>query len=285
MYIRSLGYVGVEVSDLPAYRHFFGPLTGAEVHDDDGGLLVRVDAWERRFLVRQGAADDVSFFGWEVGDATALARMRDRVPGTTPLTADELAWRGVEAGAWCLDPDGVRTEFFHGPRLSSPFSAPLGTSFLTGETGLGHVVLATGDLAAATAFYEDLLGFRLSDSACLGAGAVVVRFLRCNPRHHSLALAGVPSPRHCQHLMVEATDLDSVGRAYDRFRAAEAAQTGIGRHSNDRMFSFYALSPSGFTLEYGWGGDLIGAGPHVPSVFDRESTWGHEELIATGTFG
>ena len=285
MYVRTLGYVGVEVADLDAFRRFFGPLAGAELLDDDGGVVVRVDSWERRFLLTEGPADDVSFVGWEVADGAALDRMGERLSGSDPraLTADELAWRGVDAGFWCLDPDGVRTEIFYGPRQSSPFSAPLETVFVTGEIGLGHVVLSARDLEAASAFYEGLLGFRLSDTARLGG--VDVRFLRCNPRHHSLALVGVEAPRRAQHLMLEVADLDSVGRAYDRFRAAEAAQTGIGRHSNDHMFSFYALSPAGFTLEYGWGGNLISGGPHVPSVFERESTWGHEELISTGAFG
>ena len=28
----------------------------------------------------------------------------------------------------------------------------------------------------------------------------------------------------------------------------------LGRHPNDRMFSFYAKTPSGFQFEFGWGG-------------------------------
>ncbi len=33
--------------------------------------------------------------------------------------------------------------------------------------------------------------------------------------------------------------------------------TTLGRHTNDHMVSFYAFTPSGFQLEYGWGGRKI----------------------------
>lgn len=29
---------------------------------------------------------------------------------------------------------------------------------------------------------------------------------------------------------------------------------GLGKHSNDRMYSFYFKNPSGWAFEYGWGG-------------------------------
>ena len=59
------------------------------------------------------------------------------------------------------------------------------SGFVTGEQGLGHVVLIVPDLAAAEAFYTDVLGFRLSDSVEAGLS---LRFLHCAghaARHHT----------------------------------------------------------------------------------------------------
>ena len=61
----------------------------------------------------------------------------------------------------------------------------------TGEGGLGHIVLIVPDLEAATEFYVRLLGFRHSDDIESG---LKLRFLHCNPRHHTVALVGCAEP-------------------------------------------------------------------------------------------
>ena len=45
-----------------------------------------------------------------------------------------------------------------------------------------------------------------------------LRFLGCNPRHHSLALAPIPAPSGAVHIMLEVDQLDDVGRALERVR-------------------------------------------------------------------
>jgi hypothetical protein len=51
----------------------------------------------------------------------------------------------------------------------------------------------------------------------------------------------------------------------------------LGRHTNDFMTSFYARSPSGFMIEYGWGGRSIDPENWEPFECDYgPSLWGHE---------
>jgi hypothetical protein len=38
----------------------------------------------------------------------------------------------------------------------------------------------------------------------------------------------------------------------------------LGRHTNDYMTSFYSHTPSGFFVEYGWGGHVIDPGTRQP---------------------
>jgi hypothetical protein len=58
--------------------------------------------------------------------------------------------------------------------------------------------------------------------------------------------------------MVELFSFDDVGQAYDLALAEEGRiNVTLGRHINDEVTSFYSNSPSGFMVEYGWGGRII----------------------------
>jgi 3,4-dihydroxy-9,10-secoandrosta-1,3,5(10)-triene-9,17-dione 4,5-dioxygenase len=103
-----------------------------------------------------------------------------------------------------------------------------------------------------------------------------MRFLGCNPRHHSLALAPFPAPAGIVHLMIEVTALDDVGRAMDRCarRGAPVSAT-LGRHANDLMVSFYVRTPGGFDVEYGTGGRIVDDRTWVTRETTAISLWGH----------
>jgi biphenyl-2,3-diol 1,2-dioxygenase len=108
-----------------------------------------------------------------------------------------------------------------------------------------------------------------------------VRFLHCNARHHTLALARAPFelPQSLHHLMVETNDRDDVGHAYDRAVAAGSPlPNGLGRHDNDRMFSFYVASPAGFQVEVGHGARRIVEPWTDDRRYDRISAWGHHPV-------
>jgi hypothetical protein len=60
-------------------------------------------------------------------------------------------------------------------------------------------------------------------------------------------------------------------------RNIEIAST-LGRHTNDHMLSFYMRSPSGFEIEYGWGGrEIDDASWHVQK-HHAPAIWGHRRI-------
>ena len=70
--------------------------------------------------------------------------------------------------------------------------------------------------------------------------------------------------------------LEDVGKAYDRaIQAGVPIMQTLGRHPNDRMLSFYALTPSKFQFEFGWGGRLVDDTDWTSTTHDRISDWGH----------
>ena len=119
---------------------------------------------------------------------------------------------------------------------------------------MGHAVLTVERLDDVIPFYRDVLGFRLSDYILKPFKAF---FFHLNPRHHSLAFLET-GKNGIHHMMVELFSLDDVGQAYDIALMDPAAiGSTFGRHTNDYMTSFYSWSPSGFMVEYGWGGRSI----------------------------
>ena len=141
---------------------------------------------------------------------------------------------------------------------------------------MGHAVLHVTNPQPLVEFYQNVLGFHLSD---YGLTPVPLYFFHVNGRHHSFAIIG-SGKAGFHHFMVEYENLDDLGQGYDlaQLKEGSIAYT-LGRHTNDYMTSFYAHTPSGFFVESGWGGRVIDPAtwtPHETKV--GPSFWGHERL-------
>lgn len=283
--VGSLGYLGVKVKDPEAFAAYATGVLGLMPGEAAGRYRLDELAW--RIAVEAGEADDVTYLGFEVAGPAELEAVRARLAeaGVAVGNGDPglLAERGVLDLFNCEDPDGLRVEVFYGPTLRTeiPFASPVGVpGFVTGEQGLGHVVLSTRDMAAARRFYCDLLGFRLSDIIRMQPSPQFgfdMEFFHCNPRHHTLALIPVPMPRRLHHFMIQAETIDAVGFALERATAAGTPITaGLGRHTNDQMVSFYSRTPAGFEVEFGQGAIEVDDATWRVSRHDKPSSWGHK---------
>lgn len=286
MSVRSLGYLVLGASDIGAWLRYAADVLGVQVDEDGaGGLKLRVDSRDWRIAVQPSNADDILAAGWEVAGAAeldALVSALNAAGVPAAVDTDLAAKRGVRGLARFTDPAGIPGELFWGAteRFERPLVSPAGVSgFVTGGEGLGHIVVAAADPSAMQAFYQTHLGFRLSDHIDIKGGPhgiIPVTFMHCNPRHHSLAFAPAPPPKKLLHFMVQTQSLDDVGFALDRLakHGGRLALT-LGRHSNDHMISFYAFTPSGFEVEYGWGARSIDDATWLPTRHDVTSMWGH----------
>jgi 3,4-dihydroxy-9,10-secoandrosta-1,3,5(10)-triene-9,17-dione 4,5-dioxygenase len=289
--IRSLGYLRIESADVAAWREFGVRVLGmAEGRGPEPDVLyLRMDDFPARLVITGGEQDRLLATGWEVADSGSLARVEQALAAAgAPVkagTSAECEQRRVAQLLHTQDPAGNALEVFCGAALSDrPFVSAYGTSFVTGAQGLGHAVLPAGDDGQCLPFYTDVLGFRLRDSMRLApelfgrppGEPLFMRFLGCNPRHHSLALAPFPAESGAVHLMIEVASLDDVGRALDRCqrRGAPVSAT-LGRHANDLMVSFYVRTPGGFDIEYGTDGLLVDDATWVSRETTAISLWGH----------
>jgi 3,4-dihydroxy-9,10-secoandrosta-1,3,5(10)-triene-9,17-dione 4,5-dioxygenase len=280
--ILACAYLGASAPDLASWRRFAVDCLGMQ---EAGGstesrLLLRIDERTWRFWIDEGPGG-VSFIGWEVANEASLHRLVTTL-GHAGVEAtwepETAALRGVEGLISCVDPGGVRLEFFHSSRIPfAPFVSANGTRFVTsarmpGDMGFGHVVFAYADIAVARDFYLGTLGFRPSDICILGEPWT---FTHVNARHHSLAIGPNSKPiTEMHHFMV-----DQVGQALDRLHEhGFRVVTTVGRHTNDRMVSFYVASPSGFEVEYGFDGLQIDDATWLPATYEAPSYWGHQPM-------
>lgn len=278
--VTSLAYVGFVSPAVDAWRSFGPEVLGAQLAvDRDDAVALRFDEHAARLMVHRGERNDVAYLGWDCGDAGGLSATVERVAAAGFECVDDpeaAAARHVERLVAFTDPWGYRHELVHGLAVVGAFEPgrPMDGGFVTGDGGLGHMVILVPDLDEGLRFYVDVLGFLMSDHVEVG---VSLRFLHCNPRHHTVALAAVPGMTGVHHLMVEVERLDDVGRALDivNERGIPLAMT-LGRHTNDFMTSFYVRSPSGFEIEYGTGGLLIDDDVWQISTHDATSLWGHK---------
>ncbi|WP_340539039.1 VOC family protein [Nocardioides sp. GXZ039] len=286
--VKELAYVVYEVSDLADWEHFGVTLLGMQLGEKiDGGFTLRTDEKAHRWILTEGPADDLARSGYEVESAEALdalvTSLRDAGVEVTEGDAALAAERKVERLFITQDPIGNVIELVVGLADGvEPFhSDTLVGDFVTGAGGAGHQVLLSKGVTRETYmdFYCGLLGFKISDNIVeeLAPGIVAdLMFLHCNPRHHTVALGDMPHPKKTHHFMVEVTDIRDVGMAWDRCLAAgQPMEMTLGMHPNDHMFSFYVVTPSGFSVEYGWGGLLIDDATWEPKVLDKLHWWGH----------
>ncbi|MEU3711200.1 VOC family protein [Streptomyces catenulae] len=286
--VTELGYVVYEVSSIADWEHFGVELLGMQLGERTrDGLTLRTDEKAHRWILTEGPADDLVASGYEVADAEALDALVRKVRAAgIEVTEGDAALataRRVDRIFLTTDPLGNRLELVTGlADAATPFaSAKLLGSFVTGAGGAGHQVLLAHGVSREEylAFYMDLLGFRISDIIVeeLSPGIVAdLIFLHCNGRHHTVAFGDMPSPKAVHHFMVEVTDIRDVGAAYDRcMDAGQPFEMTLGMHPNDHMFSFYVFTPSGFSIEYGWGGLIIDDATWEVRTLDKLHSWGH----------
>ena len=278
MGVRSLGYLRLATPDLDAWRQFASEFLGLMQVDggDPESLYYRVDEFPARLVVSPGAEPAATAVGFEVMHRVELAELADAVRAegvkVTDGTPEECAERRVSGLVKFLDPGGNPIELYHGPLLEhAAVQTPLVSSFVTGDMGMGHVILSAEDGDAAYDFYTLVLGF--IERNTMANGRVV--FMGCNPRHHTLGITRQRGPGRLLHLMLEVATLDDVGLALDRAHRLDVPMMHtLGKHTNDQMVSFYVWSPENYAIEVGWNGLRVEE-PRPTYEITSGAYWGH----------
>ncbi len=297
MEIRSLGYVFIEATDPAKWLEYGTEVLGmmhAENLEQSDTVYLRMDARPFRIAVEKSDHDHYRLAGWELDSEDGFRQARQALDKAGVAfeagSAEQAKARCVREFIRLQDPSGNTLELYWGASLDyGKFVSPVGISHFqtgfNGDMGFGHAVLPASKLQATHEFYRDVLGFGDTDYMHFkfsddpndpGQG---LHFMHCNnPRHHSLALfEDANNPVGCIHLMLEVPTVDEVGYCLDRVNAREIPIVStLGRHTNDRMLSFYMATPTGFAMEFGCDGLQIDWEGYTPTVSSLPSLWGHK---------
>jgi len=277
MGIRSLGYVRLAAPDIEAWRVFGEDFLGLmRVEGDDAeSLYFRMDHYPPRLVVSPAAVPALGAMGFEVLNERDLVRLVSAVEDegikVAAGSAAECHERRVTGFARFTDPGGNPVELFYGPVLDHVrVQTPLVSGFVSGDLGMGHVIVTAEDVPAEFDFYVRVLGFLERNTA----GPTY--FMGCNPRHHTFGITPAPGPGKLVHLMVEMATIDDVGLALDRAADLNIPMMNtLGKHTNDRMLSFYVYSPELYAIECGWQGLLVTAEEPTYAI-TQGALWGHK---------
>lgn len=295
--VTQLAYLGIDVSDMAAWEPYANDVLGLQTNgrDADGTLLLKLDNNHHRLALHHGLRDDIAYAGWETTDDASLRAIAERLGANgcrvSRCAEQEVSARRVKGLIRVEDPNGVVNEVYWGPLIEAEdsFRSPRASAgfggFEAGALGFGHIVLAVDDYEASLRFYRDGLGLLISDFIELDmgpAGQTTVAFLHSGPRHHAIAIAQFAAPKRIHHFMLQLRDMDDIGSTHDlcQDRCIPIASS-LGRHSNDLMTSFYAVTPSGFQVEYGHGGREIDDKTWDVKHYHAASLWGHRSQTAT----
>ena len=287
--VQALGYVVAESTDVSKWKSYAEQVLGMSTAPAaNGGLYLKMDEREFRILVVPGHTDRYVASGWDVANErdfdTLVTKIKQAGVEVVAASDQVRGERKAQKLASFTDPSGNRHELRFGDTgKQSPFKSPIGVKgFKTAEQGMGHTVLPSLQFDASLKFFREVMGFGLSDTMSLkfapDAPPMRIYFLHAQGgRHHSLALAEMPNPSGCVHVMVEVTEKEEVDRAEKRQQQhGVKLMATMGQHENDKMTSFYMMTPGGFALEYGWGGIAVDPATWKTTEGQRVSIWGHD---------
>lgn len=278
--VKDLHHVALAVPDLAAERKFFGGTWGLEeVAEQDGKVYFAAAGSSTPYVIRlrqdaEKKTDLIGFSAHTNADVDAIYAQALAL-GAKPISppAPALSPGGGYAARF-FDIDGHAIEIISGAAQREARQLAAGEAI---PFGLSHVVLHSPDLPAYVKFYEEALGFRVSD----WIGQFMV-FVRCNPAHHRLAF--MRGPAALNHIAFSINAVDDLMRGLARLTGdGVELQWGPGRHTaGDNTFSYY-VTPNGNTVEYTSDLEDIDEAtwtpttyPMSPQITDR---WGTGRLI------
>jgi catechol 2,3-dioxygenase-like lactoylglutathione lyase family enzyme len=251
--ITHLRHVDLAVPDFATQLEFYQNVWGlTRVAEDTGIAFLAAEGSPEQYVMRLRASKDkrldlISFGVSSAASADALAAGL-AAAGVRLITEPAgLKTPGGGYGFRFFDIDGRTVEVSSdvAPRdhrkIAERESIPV---------RLSHVVVNSADPVRTRRFYEEHLGFRLTDTLAASHVGEFMYFLRCSPVHHSFAIARGPYAS-LNHASFELRGIDEYMRGTGRLLRAGAPMVwGPGRHPvGDNTFSYF-LDPHGNTVEY-----------------------------------
>jgi len=278
--VNDLQFVAMAVPDLTAEREFFGKTWGlVEVGEKDGMVYFAAEGSPHPYVIRlrqdaENKTDLIGFSADSPGDVDALFEQVKAAGAKIISEPGPMEDPAGDYGFRFFDPDGRAMQVASGGEPRAHRTLDKGEAI---PVGISHVVFHSPDHKGLAEFYQQALGFRLSD--WLGEFMV---FLRCNPAHHRLAI--LPGPPALNHVAFDVTSIDELMRGLARMHESGVKlQWGPGRHvAGNNTFSYFE-TPNGNAVEYTSDLEDVDDETWVPQTYEPSPAitdqWGTGRII------
>jgi len=278
--VTDLQFVALAVPDLAAEREFFGKTWGlVEVGEEDGKVYFAAEGSPHPYVIRlrqdeERKTDLIGFSAASRGDVDAIFEQVKNAGAKVISEPGPIEGMDGDYGFRFFDPDGRAMQVATGAMQRAYRTLDKGEAI---PIGISHVVLHSPNHKGLVEFYEQALGFRLSDWIGNFMG-----FLRCNSAHHRLAI--LPGPPALNHIAFDVQSVDELMRGLARMHENGIKLSwGPGRHTaGDNTFCYF-ISPNGNAVEYTSDLEQVDEETWVPTTYEPGPTtidqWGTGRII------
>ena len=245
--VTEIRYVGYGVPDLETERAFYRDQWGLkQVHAQGDLVYFATEGHDELYVVRlrKNAEKRVDVIGLAAGTKADVDALHEKVIAAgcriifAPKTLDQF---GGGYGFRFFSPDGLPFEVSSDVKRGTASPVPKGAAI---PDRISHIVLHSPKHKEATAFFSEVLGFRVSD--WIGD---FMSFLRCNEWHHRLAV--LPGPPCLNHVAYDMASIDEMMRGVAKLKRLKTeCLWGPGRHTAGNNTFSYFTTPGGFAVEY-----------------------------------
>jgi catechol-2,3-dioxygenase len=241
--VTALRSVEIGTPDMARSEEFYTKVWGLDVAARQDGKVFLSASGSDHHVLELIASDksELRKVTFRVDAQDELERLAAKAEAMGCAIMRPVGPRGGPAGGAGFvirEPQGCVLEFVHGDKTK------VGGAVANRPLRLAHVNINSVDVDGLARFYEELMGFKLTDRSKMMA------FLRCNDDHHAVVIAeaNVNGLNHIAFLM---PDTESVMRASGRMvDNGYPIGWGVGRHGpGDNVFAYF-VDPLGVVIEY-----------------------------------
>ena len=278
--IRDIAFVRYQVTDLSKLTPFLQDFGLHVVERTASAVYSRTAGPAHHAHIAEAGPENATIgFGLYARSAADLALVAERVGRPVENNPEPGGGQRVRF----TDPAGFVVDVIHGQaqHAALPVRDPIPANPATGRrrlgqsirlspavsslTRLGHLALLVADFPATYKFYQEVLGFKPSDTYWAGVeGNTIAAFMHCGlgeqwTDHHTLALIASPDGKsRFDHCAFEVVDLDDLmqGNEFLKSRGHQHSW-GVGRHIQGSQLFDYWRDPFGNKVEHWTDGDLV----------------------------
>lgn len=241
--VIALRSVEISTPDMAKSVDFYTQVWGLTVAAEAGGKVYLGGTGDDFHVLelKQAERAELRKITFRAASTDDLGKLLEKCRASGCTVMRELGEADNPAGGHRFvvrEPQGSVIEFVHGDLRKT------GSAVANQVQRLAHVNINSSEIEALSSFYQNVLGFQLTDRSKMMA------FLRCNDDHHAVVLAEAPA-NGLNHIAFLMPDIESVmrgsGRVVDH---GYPIGWGVGRHGpGDNVFAYF-VDPTGVVIEY-----------------------------------